>query len=83
MNRYELKMILLSELTIEQVEDLFTELINDKIGVLISGRGEELENNAFENVHINKCYKIHDDSRPRCMFLKGDICKNVSGCIFD
>ena len=72
-----------SELTIEQVEDLFTELINDKIGVIISGRGEELENNVFENVHINKCYKIYNDCRPMCMFLKGDICKNVSGCIFD
>ena len=42
MNKYELKMILLSELTIEQVEYLFTELINDKVGVFISGRGEEL-----------------------------------------
>ena len=33
MNKYELKMILLSELTIEQVEYLFTELINDKVVV--------------------------------------------------
>ena len=47
MNKYELKMILLSELTIEQVEYLFTELINDKIGVFISGRGEELESGLF------------------------------------
>lgn len=83
MNRYELKITLASELTIEQVEDLFTELINDKIGVIISGRGEELENNVFENVHINKCYKIYNDCRPRCMFLNGDICKSMSGCIFD
>lgn len=82
MNKYELKITLASELTIEQVEDLFTELINDKIGSMISGSGEVLPTTKFETIYNNKCTQVTETGRPRCMFLDGDICKSIGGCCF-
>ena len=82
MNKYEISTTLLSELTIEEVEDLFTEFINDKIGSLVSGRGEVLSNGKFETIKNEKCIKITEYGRPRCMHLNGDICTNVGGCCF-
>ena len=82
MNKYEISTVLLSELTIEQVEDLFTDFINSKIGSLVSGKGEVLANGKFETVKNEKCSKVNGTMRPRCMHLNGDICTNVGGCCF-
>ena len=86
MNKYEISTTMLSELTIEEVEDLLTEFINDKIGYAISGRGEVLPIVKFETIHnnkYNKCVKIYGNSRPRCMNLSGDNCTSASGCCFN
>ena len=82
MNKYEISTIMLSELTIEEVEDLFTEFINDKIGSLINGKGEVLVNGKFETVKNEKCGKVNGNMRPRCMWLNGDICTRVDGGCF-
>ena len=83
MNKYEISTIILSELTIEEVEDLLTTFINDKIGYVVSGRGEVLPIVKFETIHNNKCVKICENSRPRCMHLSGDNCTSASGCCFN
>lgn len=83
MKQYEIKTKIASELTIEQVEDLLTEFITDKIGVLISGRGEILEDEIFETIHNKKCHLVSENGRPRCMFLHGETCKALNGvCVF-
>ena len=82
MNRYELKIELVSELEIETVENLLTEFITDKVGILISGRGEVFSECSFETIHNKKRHLISDTGRPRCMWLNGDACKSINGCNF-
>ena len=82
MNKYEIKTTIASDLTIEQVEDLLTEFITDKVGVLISGRGEVLNETAFETIHNKRCHLVSETGRPRCMYLHGDICRAINGCLF-
>ena len=81
-NQYELKTIIASDLTIEEVENLLTEFITDKIGFLISGRGEVMNTNSFETIHNKKCHLVSETGRPRCMYLNEDICKAINGCCF-
>lgn len=82
MNKYEISTVLLSELTIEQVEDLFTEFVNSKIGSLVSGKGEVLAKGKFETVKNEKCSKVNGTMRPRCMWLDGDICNSMVDVVF-
>lgn len=84
MNRYNITTELATDLTIEEVENLFEELINTKIGILISGKGEVIKDTKFNTIHNNICPNIDSNGgRPRCMYLNGDnICKAVNGCVY-
>ena len=82
MKKFTITTEIASDLTLEEVEDLFTELIDDKIGVLISGKGEYKQDTSFETFNYAKCPQVSNGGRPRCMWLGADdICKASSKSI--
>ena len=54
MKKFTITTEIASDLTLEEVADLFTELINDKIGVLISGKGEYKQDTSFKDTPVDR-----------------------------
>ena len=80
-HKYKIEITLATGKSIDEVENLIAEFIDENIGLLLGGRGEELQHGVFETVRYVKCPLVDScGGRPRCMFLgPEDTCKSANG----
>ena len=79
-HKYKIEITLMTGKSIGEVENLIAEFIDENIGLLLSGRGEELQHGVFETVRYIKCPLVDSGGRPRCVYLgPEDTCKSANG----
>lgn len=80
-HKYKIEVTLATRKSIDEVENLIAEFIDENIGLLLGGRGEELQHEVFETIRYIKCPLVDScGGRPRCRFLgPEDTCKSANG----